>query len=185
MEEEIRQIIRQCKLGNIGSFATLVTRYGGRVSGIIYHMIGYSSNTDDLAQEVFIKAYRNLTHFRETAKFSTWLYRITVNTVYDYLRKQKVRTTIPLDKTGPLPVPETITTGAQKAELKQLLNRELQKLPLKYRTVLILKEFEGFSYKEIADVLHCRIGTVESRLFRARNSLLDKIKKTNWWRDYQ
>ena len=184
MEEEIKQIIRQCKLGDIGSFEKLVNRYAGRVSGIIYHMIGYSSNTDDLAQEVFIKVYRNLNHFREAAKFSTWLYRITVNTVWDYLRKQKNRTTIPLDVISPLPIPETITTGAQKAELKQLLNRELQKLPLKYRTVLILKEIEGLSYKEIARVLNCRIGTVESRLFRARNNLLKIIKKTAWWRDY-
>lgn len=180
MEEEIVQLVKQCKEGNTGSFEKLVKQHAGRVSGIIYQMLGSSNEVDDLAQEVFIKVYNSIKYFKEKSKFSTWIYRITVNTVWDYLRKQKHRKTIPLDEIKPIKAP----VKTDNSELKELLNIEIQKLPLKYRTPLILKDIEGLSYKEISNILKCRIGTVESRLFRARKFLREKLEKAKWWRDY-
>lgn len=159
------------------NFEKLVNQYAGRVSNIIYQMLGSPNEVDDLSQEVFIKVYKHLKYFRKEAKFFTWLYRITVNTVWDYLRKQKHRKTVPLEGLEPIHIDNN-------SELKELLNAEIKKLPIKYRTMLILKDIEGLSYKEIAKILRCRIGTVESRLFRAREALREKLEKTNWWRDF-
>lgn len=158
-------------------FEKLVNQYASRVSNIIYQMLGSPNEVDDLSQEVFIKAYRHLKYFRKESKFFTWLYRITVNTVWDYLRRQKHRKTVPLEGIEPIHIDNN-------SELKELLNAEIRKLPLKYRTILILKDIEGLSYKEIAKILRCRIGTVESRLFRARDALREKLEKTGWWKDY-
>lgn len=158
-------------------FEKLVNQYAGRVSNIIYQMLGSPNEVDDLAQEVFIKVYQHLKNFRKESKVFTWIYRITVNTVWDYLRKQKYRKTVPLEGIEPI---HTDTSG----ELKVLLNTEIRKLPLKYRTILILKDIEGLSYKEITGILRCRIGTVESRLFRAREALREKLEEKGWWRDF-
>lgn len=182
MEDEIEQeqLVKQCKEGNISSFERLVNQYNTRVSNIIYQMLGSSSDVDDLAQEVFIKIYQHIKYFKEESKFSTWLYRITVNTVIDYFRKQKHRKTVPLDEIEPVPAAEK----KDNSELKKLLQEEIKKLPVKYRTILILKDIEGLSYNEISKVLKCRIGTVESRLFRAREALREKLEKAGWWRDF-
>lgn len=180
MEDEIKQLVKQCKEGCISSFEKLVKQCASRVSNVIYQMLGSSNEVDDLAQQVFIKIYQHIKNFKEEAKFSTWLYRVTVNTVWDYLRKQKQRKTIPLEDIEPIYSYEKKDNG----ELKKLLHLEVQKLPIKYRTVLILKDIEGLSYNEIAKIQKCRIGTVESRLFRARQALKEKLEKTGWWRDF-
>lgn len=158
-------------------FEKLVNQYASRVSNIIYQMLGSPNEVDDLAQEVFIKVYQHLKYFRKESKVFTWIYRITVNTVWDYLRKQKYRKTVPLEGIEPT---HTDTNG----ELKELLSAEIKRLPIKYRTILILKDIEGLSYKEISNILRCRIGTVESRLFRAREALRERLEKTGWWRDF-
>lgn len=158
-------------------FKELVDQYAGRVSNIIYQMLGSANDVDDLSQEVFIKVYRHLKYFRKESRFFTWLYRITVNTVWDHLRKQKHRKTVPLEGIEPI-------HSDTDTELKELLNAEIKKLPIIYRTVLILKDIEGLSYKEIAKILRCRIGAVESRLFRAREALRERLEKTGWWRDF-
>jgi RNA polymerase sigma-70 factor (ECF subfamily) len=180
MEEEIRQIIAKCKEGDIGSFEQLVNQYSTRVSNIIYQTLGSPNDVDDLTQDVFIKVFRNIKYFREDSQFFTWLYRIAVNTVWDYLRKQKHRKTVPIENIAPLP----FEAKKENKELKELLHAQIQELPENYRIVLILKDIEGMSYKEICDVLNCRIGTVESRLFRAREFLKEKLEKTSWWRDF-
>lgn len=161
-------------------FEGLVKKHAGRVSNIIYQMLGSPNEVDDLSQEVFIKVFRHIKDFREEAKFSTWLYRITVNTVWDYLRKLRHRKTIPLEDVSPIPADDR----KEDSELKQLLNTEIQKLPVKYRTVLILRDIEGLSYREISKILKCRIGTVESRLFRSRQILREQLEKLGWWRDF-
>lgn len=180
MEEEIIRLIKECKQGDISSFEKLVKTYSGRVSNIIYQMLGSSEEVDDLSQEVFLKIYRNINYFREESQFFTWLYRVTVNTVYDFLRKQKYRKTVPLDEIGQIPS----ATQPDNSELKRLLHKEISGIPFKYRAVIILKDIEGFSYSEISKILRCRLGTVESRLFRARQMLKENLQKTDWWRDF-
>jgi len=190
MEEETKVLIARFKQGDTGSFKRLAGLYANRVSSIIYYILGETpSEAEDLAQEVFIKVYRNLNSFREMSKFSTWLYRITVNTVWDYLRKQKRRKTISLEEIedeGQSAVgasPETVRKELQQKELAEKLKILIQRLPYKYRTVIVLKDIENLSYKDIAKVSRCSIGTVESRLFRARMMLKDKAQKTPWARE--
>lgn len=189
MEADIEELITKIKAGDIRSFETLVREHSGRVANIIYHILGQTSDIDDLSQEIFIKVFKHIKNFNEKSKFSTWLYRISVNTVWDYLRKRNRRKTVPLAELEPdepgrfTAQPEKISKEIQQKELQERLHNLIQELPVKYRTVLILKDIEGFSYNEIAKIMKCSLGTVESRLFRARAALRDKIKKTAWGRE--
>lgn len=189
MEATIRELIERIKQGDNGAFEVLVNQYSARVSNTIYHILGISSDVDDLAQEVFIKVYKHLDNFNQKSKFSTWLYRITVNTVYDYLRKKRHRRTISLEELEPeepgrfTALPEAVTGQAEQNELQKLLHKLIQELPVKYRTVVILKDIEGLAYNEIAGIMKCSLGTVESRLYRARMALRDKLKRTPWGRE--
>lgn len=179
MEKELTELIHGCKNGSLGSFEILVGQFRSRVSGIIYKIVGASSDVDDIAQEVFLKIYKNIGGFREESKFSTWVYRITVNTVWDFLRRAKTKKTIPLENADPV----FVRDRHDKQELFDLLNKNIQELPVNYRTIIVLKDIEDLSYAEIAEVLKCRIGTVESRLFRARQCLREKLKESSLWGD--
>ena len=180
MENELNQLIQHCKEGDLASFEKVVQLFSARVSNVIYSMINNSGDVDDIAQEVFIKIYKNIATFREESKFSTWIHRITVNTVWDYLRKSKNRKTIPIENVEP----PFVSDEHGKEDLGKLMRRYIEMLPVEYRTVLVLKDIEDCSYKEIAEITKCRMGTVESRLFRARQALKELLKETTWWRDY-
>lgn len=189
MEAKIKELIEKIKNGDIGSFEQLVTRCNSRVSNTIYHLLGYTSDVDDLSQEVFLKVNRYIKNFKEKSNFATWLYRITVNTVWDYLRRKKNRPVVSLDQIE-ADTPgflsrqqEKVTHTVQQKEIQKFVHKLIQDLPIKYRTVLILKDIEGCAYQEIANILKCSIGTVESRLFRARAALKEKIKKSPMGRE--
>ena len=155
----------------------LVQRYQDRVNNIVYSLTNKAGYADDISQEVFIKIYQKLGSFRQKSAFSTWLYRITVNTTYNYLKKEKRY--VPLDDHAEtLEQPDASVKGLDLQEKQELIKHALIKLPFNYRSVIIFKDIEGLSYKEIAQSLGCRLGTVESRLFRARNMLRKIIKDT-------
>lgn len=179
-EKSDSQLITEFLAGNEQGFEELVKRYQGYVINIVYSLSGDAEYADDIAQEVFIKVYRNLGSFRQEASFSTWLYRITVNTAYNYLKSRKRY--VPLDNIPEIPKVETLpATELEYKEKQEIIKNAIAKLPFKYRTVVALKDIEGLSYEEIAGILNCSIGTVESRLFRARailkNTLLPMLKK--------
>lgn len=168
MEDE--RLIERFLSGDEEGFEMLVKKYQNHVVNIVYSLTGETQDADDIAQEVFIKVYKNLGSFSKKAKFSTWLYRITVNTTYNHLKKEKRY--VPSDYRKDSDVFKKIPLeDLERGELKELIRKSIEKLPFKYRTVIVLKEIEGLSYKEIAKSLGCRIGTVESRLFRARYML--------------
>jgi len=151
-------------------FKMLVQKYQNQVVNIVYSLTGATSDAEDIAQEVFIKVYRSLKGFQKKAEFSTWLYRITVNTTYNYLKKQRKHLLSEyLDEA--IPASSKPLKELEAKETQQMINKALEALPFKFRTAVVLKEIEGLSYKEIAKTLGCRIGTVESRLFRARQML--------------
>ena len=167
--EDIR-LIEMFDSGDEKGFEMLVKKYQNRVINIVYSLSGNANNADDIAQDVFIKLYKNIRFFKKKAKFSTWLYRITANTTYNYLKKQKRY--VPLYFNPDLDVSgKVFLNDLDHREKQQLLKKAIGQLPLKYRSVIILKEIEGLCYKDIAKSLGCRIGTVESRLFRARRML--------------
>jgi len=152
----------------------------------VYRYTGNRNEVEDLAQEIFFKVYRAATRYTPQAKFSTWLYRVVVNHCLNYRRSQKksALTTsldhpLPGEDTPPLQVaqpqgqqPESLM---QQQELQRAIERAIGELPDRQRMAIILSRFEGFSYKEIAQILECSLSAVESLLFRAMTSLKEKL----------
>ncbi len=176
MDEDILYIRQFCN-GDIAGFEMLVRRYQDRVLNIVHSLIGNDRESDDIAQEVFLKVYHHLRSFKGDARFSTWLYRIVVNTVYSFMR---TRTEIASDTSI---LEQRSTAGNDPAaallakERNRLLHAAIQRIPLPFRTALVLKDIEGLSYGDIAAVLQCRIGTVESRIYRARQYLKEELQR--------
>lgn len=154
--------------GDESGFDMLVKKYQDYVANVAYSLLGqgHSRHTDDIAQDVFISVYKNLRSFKKESKFSTWLYRITVNVTYNYLKRASRY--VSYDEAGINDVPATASDPGRSRAEQQLVRQAIESLPFKHRTVIVLKEIEGLPYKEIASILKCSIGTVESRLFRAR-----------------
>jgi RNA polymerase sigma-70 factor (ECF subfamily) len=155
--------------GDKSSFRILVQRHKEKVRNIIYLTVNNSDLVDDIAQEVFITVYRNLKNFRFESQFTTWLYRVTVNKCKDHLRKINVRKIF-------VPVNETEdysgeNFSVESNNISEIVMNAVNKLPVKLRIPLILKDIEGFSYQEIAESVQCEIGTVKSWIFRAREGL--------------
>ncbi len=179
-----QSLISLIKNGDKEAFNILIKRYEKKVLNILYLQLGNIPDLEDLAQEVFIKIFKNIKGFRGEAKFSTWIYRITMNVAYDYKRKNKevysldepmkedeedtFEKVVPSEEEDPLSVVE-------KEDIRSKLQKLIRELPKEYQEVLILREYEGLSYEEISKVLKCPVGTVESRLFRARKELKEKL----------
>ncbi len=171
--------------GEQGAFRVLLERYQERIRNLIYFIFHDQQVVDDLSQEVFIKAYEALPQFRFQSSFYTWLYRIAVNKSRDELRKRKVRRWFSLQTmldSGDKELGSKILVEQHDNELQELLAAGLKTLPEKYRIAIILKDVDGLSYEEIAEVMECEIGTVKSRLSRARAMLrkvLEPLLKEN------
>lgn len=162
-------VVKKFIEGDKSAFQILVKRHKEKVRNIVYITMNNSSVVDDIAQEVFITVYRNLKNFRFESQFTTWLYRITVNKCKDHLRKISVRKIfVPIDdaeeKSGSF-------INVENEDISNIVTKAISKLPVKLRMPLVLKDIEGFSYQEIAETMKCEMGTVKSRIFRARERL--------------
>ena len=160
--------------GDESTFRTLVQRHKDKIRNIIYLTLNSSDSVDDIAQDVLITTYKNLKSFRFESQFSTWLYRITVNKCKDHLRKVKIRSIFTPIKDGdddPVYVP-----SMEHKDISEIVNNAISKLPEKLRLPLLLKDIEGLSYQEISEAVSCEIGTVKSRIFRAREGLRELLK---------
>jgi RNA polymerase sigma-70 factor, ECF subfamily len=163
--------------GEQGAYRILVERYQERIRNLIYSIFHEREIVDDLSQEVFIKAYQALPQFRFQSSFYTWLYRIAVNKSRDELRKRKVRRWFSLQtmmENSDKELGSKIVVEPQDHETQEILAAGLQSLPEKYRLAIVLKDIDGLSYEEIAEIMECELGTVKSRLSRAR-SMLRKV----------
>jgi RNA polymerase sigma-70 factor (ECF subfamily) len=170
-----QEIVAQCRDGDREAFAKLVQKYQSRVLTLAARILDNRSEAEDVAQDIFVKVFQSLHEFRGASRFSTWLYRITVNHCLNYIRRrtrqqQTLITAEPEDWRQ-----ESLTSNPHKTlEQKErwaLVQAKLQMLSPEYRTILLLRDFEGLSYEEIADVLQLEGGTVKSRLHRARMEL--------------
>lgn len=160
--------------GDESTFKLLVQRHKEKVRNIIYLTLSDTDAVDDIAQEVFITVYKNLKKFRFESQFTTWLYRITVNKCKDHLRKKTVRKIfVPIKDAGGELKYDQVT---EKKDISKLVMNAISTLPVKLKTPLLLKDIEGFSYQEIAETMECEIGTVKSRIFRAREGLKKILK---------
>ena len=178
--EQEAAIVRKVLGGDANAFETLVLEYEKNVYNIALRMTGNSEDAADMTQEAFIKAYNSLQSFRGDSKFSVWLYRIVSNVCLDFLRSKNRRPTVSLsveDADGE-DAQLDVADESQSPELlldrkltRESVRRGLDSLPPDYRQILLLREIQGLSYDEIAQALGLEVGTVKSRIFRARKRL--------------
>ena len=172
-------LITLFQTGERDVFRLLVERYQERVRNIIFSIFHEQVIIDDLAQEIFIKAYEALPRFRFESSFYTWLYRIAVNKSRDELRKRKVRRFItlqPFDDSAEKEIADTTIFQGPREDAQELITEGLKKVPEKFRLPIILKDIEGMSYDEISEIMQCEIGTVKSRLSRGRAMLRNALR---------
>jgi len=175
-------LINRFKDGDISAFEEVVLKYQDKIYNLCRHMLQNAHDAEDAAQDVFVKAYQNLNRFKPEASLLTWLYRIAINTCIDYRRKpffeslfksSKEGDEFVVDSPADSPSPERLYESKQISNAIQLA---LDRLSEKLRTVIVLKEIEGFSYHEIAEILDISTGTVKSRISRAREELKELLK---------
>ncbi|OGU33564.1 MAG: RNA polymerase subunit sigma-70 [Ignavibacteria bacterium GWB2_35_6b] len=169
LKDEDFILIKKFIEGEQSAFTTLVIKHKDKVRNLVFLTLGDSEFVDDISQDVFISVFHKLKDFRFQSKFTTWLYRITVNKCRDYLRKKRVRSIfVPIKDSTQEPSTRMRT---ESIDIPQLVRRSIDKLPDKLKVPLVMRDIDGLSYKEIADSLECEVGTVKSRIFRARESL--------------
>jgi RNA polymerase sigma-70 factor (ECF subfamily) len=181
-----RELVRRAQRADKEAFEELVRRHQHRVFAVAGGILRQREDVEDIAQQVFVKAYFSLKRFDQRAAFSTWLYKITVNECWDLLRKRKVR---PLIYESDLSEEQARQFGApderkerepdisEKLEARQRVERLLEGLDERDRTMLVLKEVEGFAVEEIAQILDLNANTVKVRLFRARRRIVSQARK--------
>lgn len=181
------QLVEAAKAGDTHAFGLLMNRHKSRLTRQLSSLIQDSGEVDDAIQETFIRAYLGLNGFRGDAAFATWLYRIAVNTAMSSLVKNSRRRrklALPADnQTGNQLHPDseadldTPEATLESKEILALLDAALNALPDDQRMSLVLRELEGLSYEEIAAHMHCPVGTVRSRIHRARDNLAARLKR--------
>jgi len=175
-----KELIRLAAEGSEEAFGVLVKKYRIKMFNLAYSMTRNRETADDIAQDVFLKSYIYLSKFKYKSSFGTWLYRIAFNTVKDHLRKESRINKISFDERLASPDIQEDEVVIKEEELeaerrKKLLHRAIQALPEKHRIILTLRDIQGVSYKEITGILNISPGTVDSRLYRARRKLREKV----------
>ncbi len=175
-----QQLVERVQKGDKRAFDMLVIKYQHRILGLIGSYVKDFQEVQDVAQEAFIKAYRALDKFRGDSSFYTWLYRIAVNTAKNHLvskgRKPPesdidVHDADFLETASSLRVVDTPENNLYRDEIEEVVHGVIRSLPDELRTAVMLREFDGLSYDEIAEVMECPVGTVRSRIFRAREAI--------------
>jgi len=185
IEQSDLELVRRAQRGERGAFDLLVLRYQHKVIKLVARLLRDPTEAEDVAQDAFVKAYRALGSFRGDSAFYTWLYRIAVNTARNVMASRQRR---PLDYEADLNESEqsavdsrmrhtdTPEAAALSEEIHQTVNHAVEQLPEDLRTAIILREVEGLSYEEIAEAMDCPVGTVRSRIFRAREAIDRSLK---------
>jgi len=178
-DEERREA---CQAGEVSAFDLLVARWEDKIRGAAYRFLGSEEEAKDVAQEAFLKAYRALGGFKREARFSSWLYQIATNLCRDRLRRRRTRAAVSLEEleeTGPVIV-ET-RPGAheqlQQQDLARLVRRAVHALPEEQREVVILKEYQGLTFLEIAQALDVPVSTAKTRLYRGLGQLRLRLER--------
>lgn len=181
-----QQLVGRAQRGDKQAFGLLVSKYQRKLARLLSRLIRDPAEVEDVAQEAFIKAYRALPSFRGESAFYTWLYRIGINTAKNYLVSQGRRAPTATefdseeaetfedgDQLRDINTPERML---QSKQIGETVNSAMEALPEELRTAIVLREIEGLSYEEIASIMECPIGTVRSRIFRAREAIADKLR---------
>lgn len=180
-----QQLVQRAQRGDLRAFDLLVLKYQGRIGALVSRYIADAGEVEDVTQEAFIKAYRALSKFRGDSAFYTWLYRIAANAAKNHLvakgRRPGADATIEdaevFDDGGLVSETSSPEAMAMGDELAAVVEQALQSLPDELRAALTLRELEGLSYDDIAEVLGCPVGTVRSRIFRAREAIDEQVRQ--------
>ena len=184
-DDSDQQLVERVQAGDKAAFDVLVRKYQHRVLKLVGRFVSDAAEAEDVAQEAFLKAYRALASFRGDSAFYTWLYRIAINTAKNALVSNRRR---PVDFDLDLQDPEQYDRHARlkegdtpegvllTEEIRNVVERAMEQLPEDLRTAIVLRELEGLSYEEIAEAMDCPVGTVRSRIFRAREAIDRKLK---------
>lgn len=185
-EEELK-LVRRCLSGEKEAIEEFVNLFQKPIYNLAYRLCGDRDDAEDIAQESLIRALENLGSFKGESSLYTWLYRITTNIFYDYTRKRKE---LPYEqflygnekedelREWEIPDEETsVEKEAERKDIQEIVQREISKIPSYYRTVLVLYDIEGFTYEEICEILRKPLGTVKSRLNRARQLLKQRLEQ--------
>jgi len=184
-DENDQQLVQRVQKGDKSAFDLLVLKYQHRVLKLVSRFVSDATEAQDVAQEAFLKAYRALPSFRGDSAFYTWLYRIAINTAKNAVVSNRRR---PVDFDLDLQDPEQYERQARlkdietpegvllTEEIRKVVERAMQQLPEDLRTAIVLREIEGLSYEEIAQAMDCPVGTVRSRIFRAREAIDKRLQ---------
>ena len=185
-DETDLSLVQRVQRGDKSAFDLLVLKYQHKVVKLVMRYVRSQAEAEDVAQEAFIKAYRALPQFRGDSAFYTWLYRIAINTaknvvasrdrspiVYDLDQSDREATYELQGRMKDSATPEAL---AMTEEIRSTVNRAIEALPVDLRTAIVLRELEGMSYEEIAAAMKCPVGTVRSRIFRAREAIDAKLR---------
>ena len=177
-------LVRRVKKGDYTAFDLLVLKYQSRVIATAFKFVKEKQLAEDIAQEAFIKSYKSIDSFREESSFYTWVYRITVNTAKNYLLSSKRRDEVVISDLSQDDsfYPEKLDVDSPQeilkaSELRDLIFETLSSLGEETRTALSLREFDGLSYEQIAEIVQCPVGTVRSRIFRGREIIEEVVGK--------
>jgi RNA polymerase sigma-70 factor (ECF subfamily) len=183
--ETDQQLVKKVQAGDKRAFDLLVLKYQHKIFGLISRYVQDSHEVQDVAQEAFIKAYRALPRFRGDSAFYTWLYRIAINTAKNHLvsrgrrppeRDVEVADAEYFDSGSALRDMENPENSLMGAELEAVVNNAIKNLPDDLRSAVTLREFDGLSYEDIAEIMDCPVGTVRSRIFRARDAIDKQVQ---------
>lgn len=184
-KETDRQLVERVKRGDKRAFDLLVLKYQHKIVGLVSRYLRDQDEVVDVTQEAFIKAYRALPRFRGDSAFYTWLYRIAINTAKNHLVSKSRRppdTDLDIDagefqdSSAVLSDIDTPESRLATDQLEAVIYKAIDDLPEELKVAVTLREFEGLSYEEIAEVMECPVGTVRSRIFRAREAIEKKIE---------
>ncbi|MDK2124228.1 RNA polymerase sigma factor RpoE [Parachitinimonas caeni] len=181
-----QELVVRVQRGDKKAFELLVNKYHRKIARLLSRMIRDQAEIEDVTQEAFIKAYRAIPSFRGESAFYTWLYRIAINTAKNYLASMGRRPTLSteyeddegetLDAAAQIPDLNTPETELMNRQIVSTVNEAVEALPEELRTAITLREMEGLSYEDIATVMNCPIGTVRSRIFRAREAIATQLR---------
>jgi len=178
------RLIAECLQGSATAFGVLVRRYQDRLYHSVYRMVDHAEDALDVVQEAFLNAYQNLDSFKGDALFFTWLYRIAVNTAISMKRKQRVVLSIDALRNGTAPIDPPDPSernrpgkALEQAEQERRIHQALSRLSPEHRAVLVMKDMEGQKYENMAEILGVPVGTIRSRLHRARLELRELLEK--------
>ncbi len=170
------QIVERTRNGEAEAFGALVRRWEGRIYALTLRMLGHPEDAREVTQETFLTAFCKLHQFRGRARFSSWLYRIALNCCYDRLRERRVNP-VPLQEAENIVAEEKILSQIQRKQVAERVRRAVEALPLEMRQVILLKEYEGLTFEEIAEILDIPVSTAKTRLYAGLDHLRKRLER--------